>query len=78
MLVLFYEVLGLWLFIEASTDPVETFVDSAHVDAVIPKIDESSGAQACINGSSNMFAISNGTMGKGLEINQGDVRCIRA
>lgn len=66
------------MLIEASTDPVETFVNFAQVDAIISKIDESSRAQSCINGGSNMFAIANGTMEKGLEINQGDIRDIRA
>lgn len=30
------------MFVEASTGPVETFVDSAQVDAMISKIDKSS------------------------------------
>ena len=66
------------MLIEASTDPVETFFDSAQVDAMISKIDESNRAQACINGGSNIFAIANGTMEKGLEINQGNIRDVRA
>ena len=66
------------MLIEVSANPVETFVDSAQVDAVISQIDESSRPQAGINGGGNIFAIAKGTTEKGLEINQGDIRDVRA
>ena len=62
------------MFIEVSADPVETLIDPAQVNAMIYEINESCRVQARVNRGSNLFTIANGTMEKGFEINQGNIR----
>jgi hypothetical protein len=59
---------------EVSADPVETLINLAQANAMINEIDESCRAQARVNGGSNLFTVTNGTMEKGCEINQGNIR----
>ena len=62
------------MFIEVSADPVETLLNLAQVNAMIDEINESCRVQARVNGGSNLFAIGNGAMEKGFEINQRNIR----
>jgi hypothetical protein len=63
--------------IEVSADPVETLVNPVLVNSMINEINEPCRVQACVNGGSNLLTITNGTIEKGREINQGNIRAGR-